>query len=69
MTEGEVNPTRRRIARIANVTTQVLLATFLVLIVLIYIEGSVGHDGLLCELGWDSDGEGDITSGCGGMWD
>ncbi|USQ78477.1 hypothetical protein NF556_12600 [Ornithinimicrobium faecis] len=38
------------------------------LILLLFFEASFGHDGLLCELGWDSDGAGEITSGCGGFW-
>lgn len=29
------------------------------------LEGSVGHDGLLCEWGIDMDGAGDGISGCG----
>lgn len=38
------------------------------LIFLMFFEAGFGHDGLLCELGWDSDGAGEITSGCGGFW-
>lgn len=41
----------------------------LALVVLAHIEASFGHDGLLCELGYDSDGPGELTSGCGGFWD
>ncbi len=29
------------------------------------VEASVGHDGLLCELGYDKDGDGDGVTGCG----
>lgn len=28
------------------------------------VEASVGHDGLLCELGYDKDGDGDGVTGC-----
>lgn len=28
------------------------------------VEASVGHDGLLCELGYDKDGTGDGVTGC-----
>ena len=28
------------------------------------VEGSVGHDGLLCELGYDKDGDGEGVTGC-----
>lgn len=36
---------------------------------LMYFEAGFGHDGLLCELGYDRDGPGEITNGCGGFWD
>ena len=42
-----------------------LLCLFGVLFVVVMIEGSVGHDGLLCELGIDTDGEGTGDTGCG----
>jgi hypothetical protein len=42
-----------------------LLALALLLIVLFWIEASVGHDGLLCELGYDRDGAGTGITGCG----
>jgi 1,4-dihydroxy-2-naphthoate octaprenyltransferase len=29
------------------------------------VEASVGHDGFLCELGYDKDGDGDGVTGCG----
>ncbi len=32
--------------------------------VLFVVEASVGHDGLLCELGYDKDGDGDGVTGC-----
>ena len=28
------------------------------------VEASVGHDGLMCELGYDKDGDGDGVTGC-----
>ena len=37
----------------------VLVFLFLVL------DATGGHDGWLCEWGYDSDGAGDVTSGCG----
>ncbi len=41
-----------------------LMLMMLVSIVLLFVEGSVGHDGLLCEWGYDTDGDGATTSGC-----
>jgi len=35
------------------------------LFMLFMLEVSVGHDGLLCELGYDKDGDLDGVSGCG----
>jgi hypothetical protein len=38
----------------------------LVVIMLLFaVEAGVGHDGLLCEWGYDKDGAGDRVSGCG----
>ncbi len=42
-----------------------LLALLGVLVLLFALEATGGHDGWLCEWGYDSDGAGDITSGCG----
>lgn len=42
--------------------TGVLVALLLLLMML---EASGGHDGWLCEWGFDSDGDGDLTTGCG----
>ena len=42
--------------------TGVLVALLLLLMML---EASGGHDGWLCEWGVDSDGDGDLTTGCG----
>lgn len=39
------------------------------LVCLMFLEAGFGHDGLLCELGYDTDGPGETTSGCGGLWD
>jgi hypothetical protein len=39
------------------------------LVFLMFFEAGFGHDGLLCELGYDSDGPGENTSGCGDFWD
>ena len=38
---------------------------FALLLVLILLEGSGGHDGYLCEWGYDIDGERMGDSGCG----
>lgn len=57
--------------QIADWLSRVVTWLFLgiaVLLALIIVEVSVGHDGLLCELGFDSDGAGMTTSGCGGFW-
>ena len=37
----------------------------LLMFLLLVFEASGGHDGYLCEWGYDSDGAGDVTSGCG----
>ncbi len=37
----------------------------LLMMLLFWVEATGGHDGWLCEWGYDSDGAGDITSGCG----
>jgi hypothetical protein len=37
---------------------------FLVAVMLVTVEASVGHDGLLCEWGFDSDGAAMGDSGC-----
>ncbi len=42
-----------------------LLALLGVLVLLLALEATGGHDGWLCEWGYDSDGAGGITSGCG----
>jgi hypothetical protein len=36
-----------------------------VLFLLMVLDATGGHDGWLCEWGYDSDGAGDVTSGCG----
>lgn len=42
-----------------------LLALLGVLIFLMVLESTGGHDGWLCEWGYDLDGAGGTTSGCG----
>jgi len=32
---------------------------------LVVLEASGGHDGYLCEWGIDTDGDGDVVTGCG----
>ena len=49
----------------AQRTGIVVLALALLLLVLFVIEASIGHDGLLCELGYDTDGAGTGDTGCG----
>lgn len=44
------------------------VAVLAILLILVFVEASFGHDGLLCELGIDSDGAGMTTSGCGDFW-
>ena len=51
--------------KMAQWTGIAVLALVFLLYVLFLIEGSVGHDGLLCELGYDSDGAGTGDTGCG----
>jgi hypothetical protein len=43
--------------------TGVLIALSLCFVAFV-VEASVGHDGLLCELGYDKDGDGDGVTGC-----
>ena len=38
---------------------------FVLFFVLMMLEASGGHDGWLCEWGYDSDGAGTNTTGCG----
>lgn len=40
-------------------------AAFFLFLVLLLLEASGGHDGWLCEWGYDSDGAGTATSVCG----
>lgn len=40
-------------------------ALIALLLLLLLLEASGGHDGWLCEWGFDSDGDGDLTTGCG----
>ena len=42
-----------------------LLIAMSLLFVVFLVEASIGHDGLLCELGYDKDGDGDGVTGCG----
>lgn len=42
-----------------------LLALLGVMVILALLEGTGGHDGWLCEWGYDTDGAGGTTSGCG----
>ncbi len=50
----------RVVAWAAGLTVLMLLLS----IMLFFIEASVGHDGLLCEWGYDKDGAGEGVSGC-----
>lgn len=38
---------------------------FVLAFVLLVLEASGGHDGWLCEWGYDTDGAGTTTTGCG----
>jgi hypothetical protein len=51
----------RILARIGTV----IAALIALLLLLLLLEASFGHDGLLCELGYDKDGDGEGVSGCG----
>ena len=42
-----------------------LLIVLSLCFVALMAEASVGHDGLLCEMGYDKDGDGEGVSGCG----
>jgi len=42
-----------------------LLLTLCLCFVAFLVEPGFGHDGLLCELGYDKDGDGSGVSGCG----
>lgn len=41
------------------------LGLVLLVLLLVLLEASGGHDGYLCEWGYDKDGAGDRVSGCG----
>jgi hypothetical protein len=47
--------------KLAGWATGLIVLVFL----LLTLDATGGHDGWLCEWGYDSDGAGDITSGCG----
>lgn len=42
-----------------------LLVAVTLLFALLVVEASFGHDGLLCEWGYDRDGAGDQVTSCG----
>ncbi len=42
-----------------------LAAAFFLFFALLLLEATGGHDGWLCEWGYDTDGAGTTTSGCG----
>ena len=74
MASGNRAPVHRRrptlgpmeaLKRKAQLTGIVVLLLAFLLVVLFLVEASVGHDGLLCELGYDSDGAGTGDTGCG----
>ncbi len=56
-------PIRGRSMPGMRTVTVVLMVLFLCLVAF-YVEASFGHDGLLCELGYDRDGDGTGTTGC-----
>ena len=41
------------------------VALFVLTFLLLFLEATGGHDGWLCEWGYDSDGAGTTTTGCG----
>ncbi len=61
----EVGVSRSTHERILAWAGVVIAGLFVLLLLFFFVEGSVGHDGLLCELGYDLDGAGGTTSGCG----
>ncbi len=56
-----MSPVLRKLTQIGSAVLALLFA----LALLLALESTGGHDGWLCEWGYDSDGAGDITSGCG----
>ena len=50
--------------RVLAWTGGVVTALFVVLLLLLVLEASGGHDGYLCEWGYDKDGAGDGVTGC-----
>jgi hypothetical protein len=57
-------------ARLLGMRTGAKVFTGLLIVLSLFfvafmVEASVGHDGLLCELGYDKDGDGDGVTGCG----
>lgn len=46
-------------------TVGIAVGLFFVAAALVFLEGTGGHDGWLCEWGIDIDGEETVVSGCG----
>jgi hypothetical protein len=58
-------PSMSRLAARVLRAVVVMVAAFFLFFVLLLLEASGGHDGWLCEWGYDTDGAGTTTSGCG----
>lgn len=54
----------RLTARVLRAIVIMTVAFFLIFLLLL-VEATGGHDGWLCEWGYDTDGAGTTTSGCG----
>lgn len=58
---AEERPRAKRLRQAVSIVALVLA----VLVALLVLEASGGHDGWLCEWGIDTDGAGTTTTGCG----
>jgi hypothetical protein len=58
--DADMSRLRRVLAWVAGLIAGLIALSFLLFV----LEASVGHDGLLCEWGYDKDGDGEGVSGC-----
>lgn len=58
-------PSMSKVTARALQAVLIMAAAFSLIFLLLLLEATGGHDGWLCEWGYDSDGAGTTTSGCG----
>ena len=62
---SDAGPTQRTYDADVSRTLAWVAGLIALVFLLFMLEASVGHDGLLCELGYDKDGDGTGVTGCG----